>query len=39
LLYAHYLPVDRVDSLVNVTDHCKAKNLDRLLKICQQWLS
>jgi hypothetical protein len=37
LLCAHNLPADRADSLVDMTDHCKSKNRDRLLRICQRW--
>jgi hypothetical protein len=37
LLCPHNLPADRVDSLVDMTDHCKSKNHDRLLRICQRW--
>jgi hypothetical protein len=38
LLCAHCLPADRVDSLVSdMTDRCKSKNPDHLLRICQQW--
>jgi hypothetical protein len=39
LLCAHYLPADRVDSLVDMTDRRKSENLDCLLRICQQWPS
>jgi hypothetical protein len=37
LLCAYNLPGDRADSLVDMTDHCKSKNPDHLLRICQQW--
>jgi hypothetical protein len=35
LLCAHNLPADRADSLVDMMDHFKSKNPNRLLRICQ----
>ena len=36
LLCARYLPADNADSHMDMTDRCKSKNSDRLLRIRQQ---
>jgi hypothetical protein len=35
LVYAHYLPADGADSLVDMTDRRKSENPDSLLRIYQ----